>query len=54
MDSPISRAEHNEFVHRMEDEHKRINVRIKEVEDKTDTLSKLTAAWKQLPRAWKR
>ena len=44
MDSPISRAEHNEFVHRMEDEHKRINVRIKEVEDKTDTLSKLTAS----------
>ena len=28
----------------MEDEHKRINVRIKEVEDKTDTLSKLTAS----------
>lgn len=44
MDSPITRAEHNEFMHRMEDEHKRINHRIEEVESKTDTLAKLTAS----------
>jgi uncharacterized protein YoxC len=44
MDNPISRAEHEEFVRRMDDEHKRINHRITLVEDKTDTLAKLTAS----------
>lgn len=44
MDSTITRAEHNEFVKRMEDEHHRINVRIKEVEGKTNTLVQLTAS----------
>ncbi len=32
MDTPILRAEHEEFIHRMEDEHKRIHHRITEVE----------------------
>lgn len=44
MDTPITRAEHNEYVRRMEDEHHRINVRIKEVEGKTNTLVQLTAS----------
>lgn len=32
MDSPLTRAEHNEFVKRMEDEHTRINHRVAELE----------------------
>lgn len=51
MDSPITRAEHNEFVHRMEDEHRRINHRIEEVESKTDTLSKLTASVESIAKS---
>ena len=44
MDSPILRAEHNEFVKRMEDEHSRMNARISEVESKANTLLELTAS----------
>lgn len=33
MDSPITRAEHNEFLRRMEDEHKRISKRIDILEE---------------------
>lgn len=44
MDSPIVRAEHNEFVKRMEDEHRRMNARISEVESKANTLLELTAS----------
>lgn len=44
MDTPISRAEHNEFVKRMEDEHHRINGRVKAVEDKVEEIGDLTAS----------
>lgn len=44
MDTPISRAEHNEFVKRMEDEHHRINHRIGAVEDKVEEIGSLTAS----------
>ena len=40
----IGRGEHEEFVRRMEDEHHRMNVRIKEVEGKANTLVELTAS----------
>lgn len=40
----IMRGEHDEFCKRMHDEHHRINVRIKDLEDKTDTLVELTAS----------
>lgn len=41
MDSPISRAEHLEFVRRCEDEHKRINKRLDKVEHDNQLLHKL-------------
>ncbi|MBR5559018.1 MAG: hypothetical protein IKU72_02080 [Oscillospiraceae bacterium] len=40
----IGRGEHEEFVRRMEDEHRRMNVRIRSVEQKADTLVELTAS----------
>lgn len=33
MDTPITRAEHEEFVRRIEDEHRRIHHRITDVEE---------------------
>lgn len=51
MDSPISRAEHEEFVRRMDDEHHRINHRITLVEEKTDTLAKLTASVESIAKS---
>ena len=32
MDTPITRAEHDEFAKRMQDEHKRLHYRINEIE----------------------
>lgn len=40
----IGRGEHDEFCKRMHDEHHRINTRIKDLEEKTDTLVELTAS----------
>ena len=51
MDSPITRAEHNEFVRRMEDEHHRMNKRIGDVEGKTETLLKLTASVESIAKS---
>lgn len=51
MDNPITRAEHEEFARRMEDEHHRLNVRMKTVEDKTDTLTRLTSSVESLAKS---
>ncbi len=43
MDTPISRAEHEEFRRRMEEEHKRQDKRIEELEEKTEEIPALAA-----------
>ena len=55
MDSPITRAEHNEFVRRMNDEHARINHRVSELEkvvkkinDLTISISEMSITMKQM------
>lgn len=44
MDSPISRAEHNEFVKRMEEHNSRQDARIKKLEELVDKISVLSAS----------
>lgn len=44
MDTPITRAEHEEFARRMEDEHHRQNRRIATLEEKVEENSRLTSA----------
>lgn len=44
MENYISRAEHDEFVRRMDDEHKRQNHRINDLEAKVTEIGKLTAS----------
>lgn len=51
MENPITRAEHEEFARRMEDEHHRLNVRMKSVEEKTDTLTRLTTSVESLAKS---
>lgn len=41
MDGALTRAEHNEFAKRMEDEHNRQNKRISDLEKDVDQYSKL-------------
>ena len=41
MDSALTRAEHNEFAKRMEDEHSRQNKRISDLESAVEQNSKL-------------
>lgn len=48
MDSPITRAEHEEFVKRMEEEHNRQNARIKGLEDQTTIVTDLAFSVKEL------
>lgn len=48
MDNPISRAEHTEFVKRMEDEHTRQNKRIGELEKAVDQNNKLLVSVEKL------
>lgn len=48
MDNPITRAEHNEFAKRMEDEHSRQNKRIAELENRVDESNKLLASIERL------
>lgn len=48
MDSPISRAEHEEFRRRMEEEHNRQNSRIKFLEGQTKTITDLAISVKEL------
>ena len=44
MDSPISRAEHNEFVKRMEEHNSRQDARIKKLEELVDKISVLSTS----------
>lgn len=48
MDNPITRAEHEEFCKRMEDEHARQNSRIKLLEEQTKTITDLAISVKEL------
>lgn len=48
MDSPISRAEHEEFRRRIEEEHNRQNSRIKLLEEQTKTITDLALSVKEL------
>ncbi len=43
MDEPIARAEHQEFVRRMEDEHHRMNRRIEILEKNAEIYGKMVA-----------
>lgn len=44
MDTPIDRAEHEEFKRRMEDEHKRINHRLTDLEETVRQIGELTTS----------
>lgn len=44
MDTPIGRAEHEEFRRRMEDEHKRINHRLADLKDTVRQIGELTTS----------
>lgn len=48
MDTPITRAEHEEFCKRMEAEHKRQNERIENLEETTRQIGELTASVHEL------
>lgn len=48
MDSPISRAEHEEFRRRIEEEHNRQDSRIKLLEEQTKTITDLAISVKEL------
>lgn len=48
MENWISREEHEEFVRRMEDEHKRTNHRLGEVEENVRQIGELTASVQKL------
>lgn len=48
MDNFISRQEHDEFVKRMQDEHKRIHYRITDVEKLVDKIYELTSSVERL------
>ena len=48
MDQPITRAEHEEFVRRMQDEHKRIHHRIADIERTVDRIHDLTSSVERL------
>lgn len=51
MEQPISRAEHEEFAKRMEDEHKRINHRVADLESGIRQIGKLTASVEKLAQS---
>lgn len=51
MDQPISRAEHEEFAKRMEDEHKRINHRVADLESEVRQIGELTASVEKLAQS---
>lgn len=48
MDNGISREEHEEFCRRMDDEHKRINHRIADLEDTVRQIGELTQSVQKL------
>lgn len=47
-DSPIMRAEHEEFVRRMEEEHKRQNKRLDLLEKQTEQITNIAMSTKEL------
>lgn len=47
-DSPIMRAEHEEFVRRMEEEHKRQNKRLDLLEKQTEQITDIAISTKEL------
>lgn len=47
-DSPIMRAEHEEFVRRMEEEHKRQNKRLDLLEKQTEQITDIAMSIKEL------
>lgn len=47
-DSPIMRAEHEEFVRRMEEEHKRQNKRLDLLEKQTEQITDIAMSTKEL------
>lgn len=51
MDQPISRAEHEEFAKRMDDEHKRINHRVADLESEIRQIGELTASVEKLAQS---
>ena len=51
MDTPISRAEHEEFRRRMEDEHKRMNHRLGALEENVRQIGELTASVQSLAQS---
>lgn len=48
MDSPITRAEHEEFRKRMEEEHSRQNKRIELLEERTEQFTDIAISVKEL------
>ena len=54
MDSPITRAEHEEFRRRMEEEHKRQNKRIELLEERTEQFTDIAISVKELAQSIKR
>lgn len=48
MENGISREEHEEFRRRMEDEHKRINHRVADLEETVRQIGELTASVQKL------
>lgn len=48
MDTPITRAEHEEFMRRMDDEHKRIHHRITDVETTVKGIHDLATSVERL------
>ena len=51
MENGISREEHEEFRRRMEDEHKRINHRVSDLEDTVRQIGELTMSVQKLAQA---
>lgn len=48
MDSPITRAEHEEFRRRIEEEHNRQNTRIELLEERTEQFTDIAISVKEL------
>lgn len=53
MDTPISRAEHEEFAKRMEEEHRRQNKRIDLLEKSVENINNLTVSVRELATSMK-
>ena len=48
MDNPITRAEHEEFRRRMEDEHRRISRRLTNLEQQTEQMTNIALSVQDL------